>query len=100
VAQALEGGRCDLVALSVTRLSGVGEVQEGAVVIHYSGNTAGSAHQGRNGVGIALSERAAKLLVGKPEAISSRIMVATFRNKLTFVRIYVRTYTQFLGPGL
>ena len=80
VVQALEGGRCDIVALSETRLADIGEIQEGAMVIYYSGNATGGAQQGKGGVGIALSEKANKLLAGKPEAVSSCILGTALRS--------------------
>lgn len=93
VALAIEKDKYDVVALAETRLVGVGEIQEGTVVIHYSGNAAGSPQQGKGGVGIALSARASKLLVGKPEVVSPRVMVAQFQNGLTFISVYAPTHS-------
>ena len=93
IAQSLEGAKCDIVALQETRQPGVGVIQEGNITIYYSGHETGSAQQGKSGVGLALSERANNLLLGKPDAISPRIMVAHFKNKVTFISAYAPTHS-------
>jgi exonuclease III len=92
VAKALQGRRCDVVALSETRLDGEGVIQEGKMTIHHYGNAAGSDKQGQGGVGIALSKRAERLL-HEVKVVSTRVIAANFTNRVTFIAVYAPTHS-------
>lgn len=96
IALALRSARADIVALSETRIAGAGECQEGEgnnkISLYWQGHETGSPKMGTGGVGIALSEKAVRQLIGSPRAISPRVMVAHFDFHITFISAYAPTF--------